>query len=108
MTAKKSQPKLYNITTHFMEGRSGEYIGRGSPWGSPFIIGIDGNRNEVCNLFGWYALWRLKVQPHWLDFLKGQDLYCHCVPLRCHGETLLKLLLPKSKTKSATFKRIPC
>ena len=27
------------------------YIGRGSKWGNPFIIGQDGNREEVINKY---------------------------------------------------------
>jgi len=92
MTAKKTQPKLYNMATHLIEGRKGEYIGRGSPWGNPFILGLDGNRDEVCDLFEVYAEWRLTVQSNWLEKLKGVDLYCHCVPQRCHGKTLLRLI----------------
>lgn len=28
-------------------GKSGEYIGRGSPLGNPFVIGKDGSREQV-------------------------------------------------------------
>ena len=27
------------------------YIGRGSPWGNPFVIGEHGTRDEVCDKF---------------------------------------------------------
>jgi len=96
-------PKLYNIRLH--QG-NGVYIGRGSSYGNPFIIEIDGDRDEVCNLYEQYALWRLSVQSDWLDGIKGKDLYCHCTPERCHGDTLLKLRqqLDRHPKKTSTKK----
>lgn len=95
-------PKLYSVNTHKGDG---EYIGRGTPLGNPFIMGIDGDRDEVCNLFEQYALWRLSVQSNWLDKLEGKDLYCHCTPSRCHGDALLKLLNKgRLKTNKSTKK----
>ena len=67
------------------------YIGRGSKWGNRFVIGIDGNREEVIEM---YEEW-IKTQPKLLDDLielKGCVLGCYCAPKRCHGEILLKLL----------------
>ena len=66
-------------------------VDRGSPWGNPFVKGIDGDRNEVCDLFELYAKWRLSIQPNWLDPLKDKTLACWCTPKRCHSETLYKL-----------------
>lgn len=63
------------------------YIGRGSKWGNPFIIGIDGNRNEVCDKYETYLASRkdlLKCIPE----LKGKVLGCYCAPNRCHGDLL--------------------
>ena len=65
------------------------YIGRGSLFGNPFIIGKDGTRDEVCN----------KYEAHWIEDttlqektkgLKGHNLICFCAPLRCHGDFLLR------------------
>lgn len=67
------------------------YIGRGSCWGNPFVIGIHGDRAEVIER---YEEW-IRRQPHLmarLPELKGKTLACFCAPLRCHGEVLLKLL----------------
>ncbi len=89
------KPKLYNMHGMSSRGFYGVRIDRGTPYGNPFIMDVDGDRDEVCNLFAQYALWRLSVQPNWLDQLKGKDLYCWCVPERCHGETLLSLIKDK-------------
>ena len=63
------------------------YIGRGSPWGNPFVIGKDGTRDQVCERFEREILPTLN-----LDALKGRDLVCYCAPLRCHGDSILKVL----------------
>lgn len=67
------------------------YIGRGSKWGNPFIIGKDGTREEVINK---YKEWILK-QPILLEQLhelKGKILGCFCKPLACHGDVLVEMI----------------
>lgn len=67
------------------------YIGRGSKWGNPFIIGIDGTRAEVIEKYRDYIFNRpdlLKLLPK----LKDKILGCYCKPLACHGDVLLELI----------------
>ncbi len=66
-------------------------IDRGTRWGNPFVVGVDGDRFKVVELFEQYAKWRLSIQPDWLKPLKGKNLACWCTPLRCHGDVLLRL-----------------
>lgn len=63
------------------------YIGRGSKWGNPFIIGKDGNREEVVDK---YCEWICDNSSLLKDIheLKGKDLVCFCSPLLCHGMVL--------------------
>ena len=66
------------------------YIGRGSKWGNPFVIGKDGTRAEVIEKYGrWLADQHLLLRS--LDELHDRDLLCFCAPLACHGD-LLKTL----------------
>lgn len=67
------------------------YIGRGSKWGNPFVIGKDGNRDEVI----------LKYKKHItnnpglvsaLPELKDKVLGCWCKPKACHGDVLKELV----------------
>jgi hypothetical protein len=65
------------------------YCGRPGPYGNPFVIPRDGNRDEVCDRFD---LW--VRQPAQKDLrnrarreMKGRDLLCFCAPLRCHCDT---------------------
>jgi hypothetical protein len=71
------------------------YIGRGSKWGNPYKIGVDGNRKEVLAK---YYKW-IKKQPELMDSLhelKGKTLGCWCSPKPCHGDTLIYLASNKS------------
>lgn len=61
------------------------YCARGSPYGNPFKIGVDGNRDDVCDKFEAQVLPDLDVSE-----LRGKDLICFCAPLRCHCDSILK------------------
>jgi hypothetical protein len=83
--------QVINKRTHAAPSKNSVYIGRPSIWGNPFVIGKDGDRNEVIAK---YARWlksnpalcaRAKVE------LKGKNLVCWCAPLPCHGDVLLSL-----------------
>jgi len=71
------------------------YIGRGSKWGNPFVMGKDGDRNTVCDKHREY-LWQQvrtgEVTIRDLLDLQGKDLVCFCAPLRCHGHTLKRAI----------------
>lgn len=60
------------------------YIGRGSPYGNPFVIGVHGDRNDVCDRYEREVLPTLDLEP-----LRGKDLVCFCAPLRCHGDSIV-------------------
>lgn len=68
--------------------RDAVYIGRGSPWGNPFVIGRDGTRDEVCDKFEQHTLPKMDLSP-----LIGKDLVCYCKPARCHGDAILNALI---------------
>lgn len=61
------------------------YIGRGSPWGNPYKIGVHGDREQVIALFKANVLPRLDVST-----LRGKDLVCYCAPQSCHGDAILE------------------
>ena len=66
------------------------YIGRPSRWGNPFIIGKDGDREEVIVK---YEQW-LKSQPQLVESLpelRKKRLGCFCAPKMCHGDVLARL-----------------
>lgn len=68
------------------------YIGRPGPWGNKFIIGRDGNRDEVCDLFETEFLAKVEEDADFrakvLKELKDKVLMCYCKPERCHGDII--------------------
>ncbi len=66
------------------------YIGRKSPWGNPYIIGIDGDRTEVIRKYR-YDFYRdlLPFKKEETIGLKGKILGCHCKPASCHGDVII-------------------
>lgn len=83
-------PKVHN-KYHKTAGPDAVYIGRGSPYGNPFVIGKDGDRNEVCDKYERALLNNPQLLAKVKTELKGKDLVCFCAPKRCHGDTLLRI-----------------
>jgi len=67
------------------------YIGRGSIYGNPFIIGKDGDRDDVINKYEEYLMRNTELLAKVKANLRGKDLVCFCAPKRCHGDVLLKI-----------------
>jgi len=67
------------------------YIGRGTKWGNPFIIGKDGTRKRVIELYEAWILTRPDLLEDLVE-LEGKVLGCHCKPLACHGDVLEQLI----------------
>lgn len=92
----KRKPKVLNKYKDTIP-KDAVYIGRPTIWGNPFVIGIDGTREEVIAKYEE----RIKEQPplkgHIKHVLKGKDLVCFCAPLPCHGDILLKIANAKPR-----------
>lgn len=83
-------PKVYN--KHRNNAPKGAiYIGRPSPYGNPFIVGKEGNREEVILKFKKYIESNETLKYMVKQHLKGKDLVCYCAPLACHGDILLEI-----------------
>lgn len=80
----------------------GEYIGRGSPLGNPFIIGKHGTREEVIEKYSVYLKDQIvKRNAEIINELKriyilsttqNVVLLCFCKPLPCHGQVIIDVL----------------
>ena len=82
-------PAVYN--RHHKNAPAGSvYIGRGSEWGNPFVVGRDGDRETVIRRFAEEVLPNLNIER-----LRGKDLICYCKPAACHGDVILKALQSK-------------
>ncbi|KKN59195.1 hypothetical protein LCGC14_0544210 [marine sediment metagenome] len=82
--------KVVNITKDIYD----VYIGRGSKWGNPFIIGKDGNREEVISKYEAYFMAHLSLIDD-LPELEGKILGCFCKPQDCHGDILVRMVEDK-------------
>jgi len=68
------------------------YVGRPTKWGNPFKVGVDGDLGEVLRKFRRDLVERLKLEPDFLEPLRGKDLVCWCPLTRlCHANILLEL-----------------
>ena len=76
---------------HGVPPREAVYIGRGSPYGNPFVIGKDGTRNEVIAKYRDYLLSNPDLLSMVKSNLRGEDLVCFCAPRPCHGDILLEI-----------------
>jgi hypothetical protein len=68
------------------------YIGRGSVWGNPYKIGIDGDRQEVIKKYRrhlWSNLSAGKISVEEILSLSGKRLGCYCKPKYCHGDVII-------------------
>lgn len=92
------------LNKHAVRGHADAiYIGRGSKWGNPFRIGIDGDRAAVIAKYEWW----LRNQHHLLralDELRGQNLLCFCAPKACHGDLLLRLANASREERIASWR----
>ncbi len=67
------------------------YIGRPSKWGNPFVIGPDGNREQVIEKYRAYILDHPALLVAVQSALKGKVLGCWCAPQSYHGDLLAEL-----------------
>jgi hypothetical protein len=67
------------------------YIGRGSKWGNPFVIGPDGTREDVVAKYRDYLLHHPTLALQ-VNELQGRDLVCFCSPQACHGDVLIEFV----------------
>lgn len=79
-------PRVWNVRDPAAPA-DGVRIDRGTPWGNPFKVGIDGNRATCIRRFEHEVLPLLDLEP-----LRGRDLLCHCKPKACHGDPILRAL----------------
>ena len=79
----------------------GIYIGRPSVLGNPFIIGRDGDREEVIRKYREYleraieSDYRVKAAFEMIRELNKKGavvLICWCAPEKCHGDVIKEMI----------------
>lgn len=82
-----------------MRGGNREYdvrIDRKGPFGNPFVLGVDGDRDEVIAKFRHWLTSSTCTRSQWvrdhMGELKDKRLGCWCHPEACHGDVYVELL----------------
>ena len=81
--------RVKNINYDGFDEDKAVFIGRGSKWGNPFVIGKDGNRGLVIERYIDYFENNEELIKD-IEELKGKNLVCYCKPKACHGDYLIK------------------
>lgn len=70
-------------------------IDRATAWGNPYVLGRDGDRDEVIAKYKDWVLTSEDPTPTWIrehaSELRDKVLGCWCAPQACHGDVLLAL-----------------
>ena len=90
-------PSVVNVKDVTSTGPDHVYIGRGSKWGNPFVIGIDGDRDAVIEAYRSHLVESGLIDD--IDELEGKVLVCYCKPLRCHGDVLVETFIERALHK---------
>ena len=69
------------------------YIGRGSPLGNPYVIGVHGDRLTVITMYRPYLARELirrnpKIENAFRSLTPSSNLLCFCTPKPCHGAVI--------------------
>ena len=80
--------RVKNINYDGFDEDNDVYIGRGSKWGNPFVIGKDGNRSLVIERYIDYFENNEELIKD-IEELKDKNLVCYCKPKACHGDYLI-------------------
>lgn len=87
----KGERKMLIKVVHCKKEPYDIYIGRNSKWGNPFVIGLDGDREEVISKYEMHVMKNPKL-INALPELIGKTLGCWCKPEACHGD-ILKIMV---------------
>ena len=68
------------------------YVGRPSPYGNPYIVGTDGDREEVIHKFREYFMGNKELQARALKECRGKKLGCWCAPQSCHADVIAEFV----------------
>jgi len=83
--------KVVNVNTDVYD----VYIGRGSIYGNPFIIGVHGTRKECIDQYKQLLLNNKELMKEIYN-LSGKILGCYCKPKDCHGDVICDILNRKN------------
>lgn len=84
-------PRVFNVRRPHPD--NAVLVDRSTDFGNPFVIGRDGNRDDVCDKYD-HWIWmpeQVGLRQRMMEELRGKDLLCWCEPERCHARTVLQI-----------------
>lgn len=83
---------MSKFVVHCKRAKFDVLIDRSTRWGNPFVIGRDGTRDEVLQLYKIWVTTSDDPKARWIrqhvSELRGQIKGCWCAPQPCHGDIL--------------------
>lgn len=79
------------------------YIGRPGPWGNPFSLTNEKDRQRVIEKYRTWILEEIRcgrLKEEKVRALFGKTLGCWCAPKACHGDVLLEIAERLEKEES--------
>ncbi|CAF1677522.1 unnamed protein product [Adineta ricciae] len=90
-TAPQIANKHRTQVVHCKKSKYDVYIGRPSDWGNPFVIGKDGDRDDVIRKYRNWIMRQTDLLARIKPELQGKRIACWCKPEACHGDVLAEL-----------------
>jgi hypothetical protein len=94
---------IYIINLRVRNHHDAIFIGRPSPLGNPYRVGIDGDRQQVIRLYRRWLWDHIRSRDAVYDELirlavlyndsGSLTLSCFCHPLHCHGDVIAAAIL---------------
>lgn len=91
--------KTIVVNRHYKS--SNVYIGRGSKFGNPYMLGIHGSREAVIARHKKDFDNDPELQEAVWNELRGKILGCFCKPLPCHGDTYVEYIEEREKNETS-------
>jgi len=76
-------------------------VSRGTPFGNPFLIGCDCDRDAVIDKYRAWFHRRIMLDKQFkkdVISLLGHDLVCWCAPLPCHAQVIIDWLRSREES----------
>lgn len=67
-------------------------IDRTTKYGNPYVVGKDGSRQQVYELYKNYLLTNKDLCDTVYKELRGKTLACWCKPKKCHGDVIVEYI----------------
>lgn len=88
---REREPKVIRRQRGVALPEGSVYVGRPTVYGNPFVIGKDGSRARVVQLYREWMTYQPGLRERARRELRGKDLVCWCAPEACHADVLLEI-----------------